>query len=115
MIRPENENIDPTVNEPIQYKGQMYSNVVTRLNWTPEKRKDYQDLTRYGTHDSYCHPIGGESSVPVSYPKAAEEKPYILPATKCASGSAPPGQLHGSSGITMTIISFLGLILYANV
>jgi len=63
--------IDPTVLSPAHLAGMKYSQVVEAIDWTPEKRQVFQNLTRYSLHEAYCSPfdeVSGEPFGSVTYP-----------------------------------------------
>lgn len=73
--------IDPTILEPESLNGTLYSKYIEDgIDWTAEKRMDYQNMIRYGKQQSYCIPFTtNDHFMKVQYPKVKKE--YKVPNT----------------------------------
>lgn len=95
--------IDPTILEPESLKGTLYSKHIEEgIDWTDEKRMEYQKMIRYGKQEAYCIPFTtSDRFMEVEYPKVAKE--YQVADTCVASSQILPKSL--------TLLTILNLIL----
>ncbi|KAJ6636729.1 hypothetical protein Bhyg_15323, partial [Pseudolycoriella hygida] len=78
--------VDPTILEPESLKGTLYSKHIEEgIDWTTEKRADYQNMIRYGKQQAYCIPFtNNDHFMEVQYPKVPKE--YQVPDVCTKSG-----------------------------
>jgi len=106
--------IDPTVLSPPNLAGKKYSQVVEEIDWTLEKRQEFQRFVRDSKHNVYCLPheeYTGKSFSDVSYPEFS--KAYVEPSVCLPLPSPKPSvYLPVIVGVVLTITLLIGVVAF---